>query len=34
MSKEQTPDRIAHRAFLLTLLSVGAWIAVVFIFIL
>jgi hypothetical protein len=34
MSKERTPDRIAYWAFLLTLISVGAWIAVVFIFIL
>jgi hypothetical protein len=34
MSKERTPDRITHWAFVLTIVGVGAWIAVVFVFIL
>ena len=34
MSNHESPEKIAKWAFALTLLSVGAWIAVVFIFIL
>ena len=34
MSNQESPEKIAKWAFVLTLLSVGAWIAVVFIFIL
>jgi len=34
MSNERTPDQIARWAFLLTIVGVGAWIAVVFVFIL
>jgi len=34
MSNQVSPEKIAKWAFVLTLLSAGAWIAVVFIFIL
>jgi len=34
MSKERNPDQVARWAFWLTIIGVGAWIAVVFAFIL
>ena len=34
MAKERSPDQLAYRTFVLTMVGVGLWIAAVFVFVL